>query len=177
MITLTLPMPVSTNQLYRIVGKRLVLSAKYRAWIYEAGWELKRQKPGSIKGRVKISYVYGKSNIDLDNRKKSLLDLLKQHGVIEDDSPKFVCEEGPAVIDESVAGVRVTIEPFYDREKDIRGSVNLCLATVKERMAKGGPAWPPQESPHPQPTEGERAERAQPRSDLEKAGAAHGGVE
>jgi Holliday junction resolvase RusA-like endonuclease len=117
-ITLNLPMPISTNQLYRIVGKRLIKSAKYRAWINEAGWELKQQKPGSIKGRVKISYVYGKSKIDLDNRKKSLLDLLKEHGVIEDDSPKFVREEGASVIDESITGVRVTIAPYVETPAD-----------------------------------------------------------
>jgi hypothetical protein len=34
----------------------------------------------------------------------------------------------------------------YDPTDDLRQSVNLCLATVKERMAKGGPAWPKDES-------------------------------
>jgi hypothetical protein len=30
----------------------------------------------------------------------------------------------------------------YDAEDDMRKSVNLCLATVRDRKAKGGPGWP-----------------------------------
>lgn len=32
----------------------------------------------------------------------------------------------------------------YDSQDDIRKSVNVALATVKERKAQGGPSWPPE---------------------------------
>lgn len=142
MTTITLPHPVSTNKLWRVVGKQRVIKSKaYRAWLDEAGWRLKEQKPTPVKGPVSVTIVVGKSRRDLDNATKGLLDLLVAHQIIEGDGPACVRKLNLSV-DESVDGVRVTIEPYYDPDDDIRKSVNLCLATVKERMAAGGPAWP-----------------------------------
>lgn len=110
MICLTLPTPTSTNRLYKRVGPRVFKSKEYRAWIKEAGWSLKAQKPGSIKGAVELEYTFGKSRKDIDNCVKAANDLLVRHRVIEDDSPKFV-RDTKLSIDESITGVRVVIRP------------------------------------------------------------------
>lgn len=34
-------------------------------------------------------------------------------------------------------------EPFYDAEDDFAKSIDLAYATIRERMANGGPGWEP----------------------------------
>lgn len=111
MVTLDLPEAPSTNRLWRKVGARIVKSESYRKWIAEAGWRLKEQKPRPIKGPVEISVLVGKSRGDLDNRCKSIFDLLVLHGVIEDDGPDIVRRIHLA-LDDAVEGCRITIKPF-----------------------------------------------------------------
>ena len=86
MIEFTLPLPVSTNNLYaNVPGKGRVKTKAYRAWINEAGWSLKTQRPGSLSGRVKTAYVLPEScGLDADNI-KALGDLLESMGVVEND--------------------------------------------------------------------------------------------
>lgn len=88
-VTFTLPMPPSTNALYRNVpGKGRVKTADYKAWIKDAGWQMKLQGAssflylaGPLELRISLS---AKSRIDVDNI-KALPDLLKKMGVIDDD--------------------------------------------------------------------------------------------
>jgi hypothetical protein len=47
-ICLKLPPPPSTNCLWRFGPRRMFRSAKYRAWLTEAGWELQAQRPGKV---------------------------------------------------------------------------------------------------------------------------------
>lgn len=122
MISLELPMPVSTNRLWRSVGRRVIKSEAYRIWIEDAGWRLRQQRPGSIKGPVELSLTIGKTRSDLSNGLKSVEDLLVTHGIIEGDGPAIVRKINLA-LDESVKGCRVTVKPF-------------CVSRVVERSSK-----------------------------------------
>ena len=112
MSTFTLPMPPSTNNLFvnRSKGGRFP-SQKYADWIQEAGWELKRQRPAKVAGKVAVLFEFGKPDKrkrDLDNRLKAPLDLLVEHGVIEADDDSIVVDVRAISVPE-VFGVRVTI--------------------------------------------------------------------
>lgn len=111
-VTVDLPLPTSTNSLYRRAGRRVVKSGEYKAWIKEAGLRLNTQHPASIKGPVTITITVG-GRVDIDNRVKSILDLLRAHGVIENDSPKFV-RECSVRHSSSIQGCRVTITPVAE---------------------------------------------------------------
>lgn len=90
---LSLPFPISTNRLYRAVGRRSILSEEYRAWKAEAAQALMLQRAPRIEGpvRIKVSLkAPSKRAMDGDNRLKSLFDALKDYGVIEDDSNKII---------------------------------------------------------------------------------------
>lgn len=112
MIVVHLPLPPSVNRLWRSVGRRVIKSPEYRAWINQAGYALNQQHPGSIKGRVELTYAVGKTRRDLGNLEKAATDLLVNHGVIEDDGPNIV-RRIVSELDPSVGeGVRVTIRPY-----------------------------------------------------------------
>jgi Holliday junction resolvase RusA-like endonuclease len=85
-----LSLPPSTNRLWRTGRGRVFRSKPYMTWLSTAGWELKAQRPGKIRGPVAIAVVAGRPDQrrrDLDNiASKALLDLLVAHGVVEDDS-------------------------------------------------------------------------------------------
>ena len=89
MSTLDLPLAPSVNALWRANRGRVHRSARYVAWQKEAGWELLRQKPKRLAGKVLISIAAGrpdKRRRDVDNLVKPLPDLLVAHQVIEDDA-------------------------------------------------------------------------------------------
>jgi crossover junction endodeoxyribonuclease RusA len=89
-IVIQLKCPPSVNRLWRANRGRVHRSARYTAWLKEAGWSLLRQRPARLKGWVRISIAAGRPDNrrrDLDNvAGKALLDLLVAHQVIEDDS-------------------------------------------------------------------------------------------
>lgn len=110
-VTIELPMPVSTNRLWRSVGRKVIKSEAYRQWIIDAGWRLKQQRPPSFKCPVELSLTVGKTRSDLSNCLKSVEDLLVTHGVIAGDGPEIVRRINLA-LDESIQGCVVTIKPF-----------------------------------------------------------------
>lgn len=118
MISIQLPLPPSTNRLWRRAGARIIKSKEYSAWITEAGWRLKEQRPGSIRGPVELSYRMsyriGKTRRDLGNLEKAATDLLVLHGVIEDDGPSIVRRINLA-LDASVDGCVVTVRPHAEK--------------------------------------------------------------
>ena len=88
-----LPFPVSVNAAYRSVNGRSILSAKARDWKNEAGWALRLQRYERFTGPVEIELVLNppdKRKRDLDNAFKLVLDLLKTHQIIVDDSSEYV---------------------------------------------------------------------------------------
>ena len=120
-----LPYPVTLNRLFaNVPGKGRVKTNEYKAWINQAGWELVRQLCGQrgenkkIKGKFTFSMRPlrpDKRVRDIDNLSKGVFDLLKTHGVIEDDA---LCEieekrwryDGPP-------GIAIKITPFDGREE------------------------------------------------------------
>lgn len=97
MVTLSLPFPPSTNNLWRGAGKGLHLSPAYKAWKEEAGWFIQQQKIGAgtpVKGNFTYHIVLAESERkarngaarDGDNFLKAPLDILQAHGLIENDN-------------------------------------------------------------------------------------------
>lgn len=111
--TITLPMPPSTNSLFP-GQRRRYRSAEYEAWITEAGWELKRQRPPKAAGRVslliEVAEPKTKRAQDVTNRIKAVEDLLVSHGVIQGDDQRYVRRVTAEWAD--IEGVRVTITPL-----------------------------------------------------------------
>lgn len=93
-VRISLPMPPSLNNAFvNIAGKGRVRSENYRKWANQAGWLLKAQRvaPFNVPVRVRIEIKpENKRAFDLDNRTKAILDLLVTHGVLHDDSNKWV---------------------------------------------------------------------------------------
>lgn len=96
MIRVEVPFPPSTNRLWRYdpKSKKMVRSLEYRAWIKEAGWVIKAQRPGYHKGYYKLTVrlvrpVDGRHR-DLDNRIKSLSDAIAKAGIVLNDR---LCEQ------------------------------------------------------------------------------------
>jgi Holliday junction resolvase RusA-like endonuclease len=88
-VAVQLPWPPATNGLYATVGRRRVRTARYDRWLREAGWALRRQRPGQVAGAFKASLVFTAPDArrrDLDGVLKPVLDLLVGNGLIEDDS-------------------------------------------------------------------------------------------
>jgi|SRR5262245_562994 len=87
---LDLPIPISTNRLWRTGRGKVFRSREYDSWRKTAGWELRAQRPGRIEGPVEISIALGRPDRrkrDLDNAAtKAALDLLVEHQVISCDS-------------------------------------------------------------------------------------------
>jgi crossover junction endodeoxyribonuclease RusA len=89
MSTLDLPLPPSTNRLWRAGRGRVYRSKRYMSWCRDAGWELNLQRPSRLTGAVVVTIAAGKPDKrrrDIDNLAKSTLDLLVAHQVIEDDA-------------------------------------------------------------------------------------------
>lgn len=119
-VTLTLPYPPSVNNLYRNAGNRRVKTEAYMAWLNAAGWELRRQRPGHVPGRYRLSLVLtppdGRAR-DADNTFKAVSDLLKTCGVIAEDSlAKAVSAEWSDDPPQRPGRVVVTISPAQPQE-------------------------------------------------------------
>ncbi len=112
MIKLALTFPPSTNHLFASVGKRRIVSKEYSAWREANGWEIQRQKPGSLRGPVRLDIkLQTGRKADASNCIKAIEDLLVTHGVIEGDGPSHV-RDVRARFDKSVSGALVEIFPI-----------------------------------------------------------------
>ena len=93
---LALPWPPSTNNLYwNVPGKGRVPTSEYKTWKRDAGWTLLSQRPVKNTGPVTVTIELcppTRRRYDLDNKSKSVLDLLVTHGVVKDDSDGFIRE-------------------------------------------------------------------------------------
>lgn len=106
--TFTLPYPVSVNGAFKMHnGARL--SKAYRAWRDAAGLELLSQRPQKHGGRVHVSIAFrapDRRRRDIDNLLKAVLDLCVKHGVIVDNSNRYVAGIAADWVDE---GAPVTV--------------------------------------------------------------------
>jgi crossover junction endodeoxyribonuclease RusA len=111
---ITLPFPPSTNNLFKNIGKGRARTAAYNAWINEALWMVKAQRPASVTGRFTFEMLVqrpDKRARDIDNLTKPVLDLLKKAGVIRDDSDaKRIVLEWSDDAPTKGAGVSVMVE-------------------------------------------------------------------
>lgn len=88
MIEVTLPLPPPLNQTYKTGKGNFYKSDKVKAWITEAGWEIKKQlkKYKPIKKPTCLTMtVYYKREVDIDAHLKSTLDLLEKMQIVEND--------------------------------------------------------------------------------------------
>lgn len=88
MINFVLPVPPSTNSLFRNVpGRGRVKSKKYNDFIINALNELHCQKIKAINGNVVVVMGFERASrrSDVDNRIKALLDVIVKAAIIRDD--------------------------------------------------------------------------------------------
>src|SRR5215510_12012877 len=126
-IILTLPAPPTTNNLFiNARRKGRVMSPHYRAWRHEAGWDVKRQRPGRVAGEweIDIALPAGLTG-DLDNYAKPVCDLLVELGIVSDDKH---CKRLSIAKTATVSGsVIVTITPFNTGEKQWQSEVTSIM--------------------------------------------------
>lgn len=109
-IEIRLPFPPSVNELYFNPKnwRGRVCTPTYEDWKDQAGWELKAQRPPKIKNRCIITIELDDTrNGDAANREKAVTDLLVAHGILVDDSKKYV--KGIYTGWETLTGCRVRI--------------------------------------------------------------------
>jgi Holliday junction resolvase RusA-like endonuclease len=126
-IVLDLPAPISVNRIWRKTKAGVIKSAAYHRWIKRADamlldlGQLRGVKP--IIGQFTALIVVKRSNIDLDNNAKSVLDFLQSRNFIVNDK---LCEELTLRWGDAPAGCRVTISPCK--------TVNDVLRVAAERL-------------------------------------------
>lgn len=115
-VTLTLPFPISSNNMFVNGSRGRFRSQKYDSWIQEAGTEIMRQRPRKTAGPVNLLLEFqeakDKRKFDITNRIKPTEDLLVKHGIIEADDWSIV-RKVTACFNPEVEGVRITIEPLF----------------------------------------------------------------
>ncbi|WP_375413070.1 RusA family crossover junction endodeoxyribonuclease [uncultured Bradyrhizobium sp.] len=111
-VTVELPMPPTTNNLFASTKGMRYRTSEYNAWIKEAGLRLNIQRPPQTRGKVslliEVAEPQTSRQTDLANREKTTVDLLVKHLVIEGDDQRFVRELVMRWAPD-VRGVRVTI--------------------------------------------------------------------
>lgn len=112
---LQLPYPPTANNLFKNIGKGRARTSGYNAWLSEAGWVAKEQRPAPVKGAYRLQIVAmrpDRRRRDIGNLEKPVSDLLVKLGLIEDDANAQSIFLGWAFNDESpFEGVLVSIEP------------------------------------------------------------------
>ncbi len=93
-MTYDLPIPPSSNNMFFNTGRGRAITPEYKAWREEAGLMLRRQKPVAFVGRaslpIEIDEAACSASSDVTNRVKAVEDLLVSHGILRDDSRKYV---------------------------------------------------------------------------------------
>lgn len=116
--TITGGVPSKKNSRINTRSGRSFPSKEYRAWHETAGLEIQSQGIKSFTKPVEIEVkIYFKNNIrqDLDNRLSSILDLLVDLGVIEDDRWQCVPEiEIKGYLDRNNPRAEIYIEEYSD---------------------------------------------------------------
>lgn len=111
----TVHMPPSVNAMFRNVpGRGRVRTQRYRDWASAAGWDFngKGRIEGPFSFRMIVSRKKARKGSDLDNRIKPVLDLMKTHEIIEDDS---LCQSITVAYGDC-KGIYIEIEPHTKGE-------------------------------------------------------------
>jgi Holliday junction resolvase RusA-like endonuclease len=111
-IVLDLPPPISVNRIWRKTKAGMIKSVAYQRWIQRADAmllemnQLKGVRP--IAGKFTALIIVRRSNLDLDNNAKSVLDFVQSRNFIVNDK---LCEELTLRWGEAPTGCRVTVRP------------------------------------------------------------------
>lgn len=111
-IVLDLPPPISVNRIWRKTKAGVIKSKDYERWIKRADamllelGQLKGVRP--LPGKFTALIVVKRSNLDLDNNSKCVLDFLQSRNFIVND--RF-CEELTMRWGDAPTGARVTVKP------------------------------------------------------------------
>lgn len=111
-IVLDLPAPISVNRIWRKTKSGMIKSDRYRQWMAKADamlhytGQLKGLKP--IVGNFTALLIVKRSNLDLDNNAKCVLDFAQSRCFIVDDK---LCEELILKWGDAPAGCRLTLRP------------------------------------------------------------------
>lgn len=110
-IVLDLPPPISVNRIWRKSKCGVIKSMAYLRWIKRADamlielGQLKGVRP--IPGKFTALILVKRSNLDLDNNSKSVLDFLQSRNFIVNDR---LCEELTLRWGDAPTGCRVTVK-------------------------------------------------------------------
>lgn len=93
-----LPFPPSTNEIWRQVGRRVIISDVYRAWKKQADmvvlangtWRTRTPMPGAFTAEILLDRAKRRATADVDNRIKVPLDWLQRACLIQNDC---LCED------------------------------------------------------------------------------------
>jgi len=111
---LDLPQPLSVNRLWRSSKSSIIKSREYNSWVRAADGLLleMRQARGisTIMGRFSVDITVKRSNLDLDNNAKCVLDYLQSRRFISDDKH---CEMLTLRWGAAPTGCRVIVKPWH----------------------------------------------------------------
>lgn len=142
MIRFLLPLPPSANALFMNFGKKRKKTYTYEMWIGEASQMILEQKPPNMTDRCIIVYDMQCPNKSRDsgNCEKALTDILVTHGIIKDDSYKYVKGVFPVWNDDKGDFVGINIFSL-EKPEDVKEFFYLCssfLESVEAVRDSGG---------------------------------------
>jgi len=113
-VIFTQHIPPSVNACFsNVKGKGRIRTERYRQWATAAGWDCKRK--GSVHGAFTVTITIDRQTrhvlSDIDNRCKPVLDLLQEHGIIDNDRH---CERATIEWGEAKGGMRVLVAPYEE---------------------------------------------------------------
>lgn len=126
-IVLDLPPPISVNRIWRRTKAGMIKSKAYGRWIERADamllelGQLRGVRP--IAGRFSALILVKRSNLDLDNNSKCVLDFLQSRCFIVNDK---LCEELTLRWGDAPTGCRITVKPMP--------TINDVLRDAAERL-------------------------------------------
>jgi len=130
---LVLPDPISTNNLFgNLPGRGRVVTRDYKAWRKVVAQILSAQRPlPQFALPVEMTFYVGEKRIgqmDTDNVFKAFTDALVKHGVIHDDSRKWVRRTSSVWVP-GMAGcvVKIKVAAMEISAETVRGSVHENL--------------------------------------------------
>jgi crossover junction endodeoxyribonuclease RusA len=133
---LDLPAPPSVNSLFsNVKGRGRIKTRAYKAWLEEAGWSLKSQRPVKVSGPYELKIQMPPTRGDLGNYEKAISDLLVAHHVVDDDKHcRKITIERDALL--SLARVTVAAPDTWEHISDPVSRVFAQLAVTFKDAAE-----------------------------------------
>ena len=95
MIRLILPLPPSTNRIWRGAGQKVYKSADYNKFLEDVGWTCKEAQINKMAGclSAEVTFFFKTKAGDADNRLKALFDSLQGYAYENDSQVTRCCYE------------------------------------------------------------------------------------